>query len=118
MKRGLVIGKFMPIHQGHIALIKFAAAHCDELIVSMSYTNSDPIDGNVRFLWIKEIFKDQPQILVHKIKDDFDNDALPLEQRTRIWADRMREVYPAIHLVISSELYGEWFAKNLNAENL
>jgi HTH-type transcriptional regulator, transcriptional repressor of NAD biosynthesis genes len=31
MKRGLVIGKFMHIHNGHIALIDFAASQCDEL---------------------------------------------------------------------------------------
>jgi HTH-type transcriptional repressor of NAD biosynthesis genes len=34
MIRGLVIGKFMPVHNGHIALINFAASQCDELIVS------------------------------------------------------------------------------------
>mgnify|MGYP003834889701 CR=1 FL=1 len=33
MKRGLVIGKFMLVHKGHIALINFAASQCDELIV-------------------------------------------------------------------------------------
>lgn len=108
----------MPIHQGHIALIKFAAERCDELIVSMSYTDADPIDGDLRFFWIKEIFKDQGAIRVHKIKDDFDDDALPLKQRTKRWADRMRDVYPPIHLVVSSELYGEPFAMNLEADHV
>src|SRR6186713_474045 len=103
MKRGLVIGRFMPIHQGHIALINFAAEKCDELIISMSYTDADLIDGDLRFFWIKEIFKDQHAIHIHKIRDDFDDEALPLEQRTKHWAARMREVYPPIHLVVSSE---------------
>jgi HTH-type transcriptional repressor of NAD biosynthesis genes len=117
MKRGLVIGKFMPIHQGHIALINFAASRCDELIVSMSFTDDDPINGDLRFSWIKEIFSNQPHIHIHKIKDDFDNDALPLEERTKQWADRTREVYPPIDIIISSEHYGEPFAKNLGVEN-
>ncbi len=116
MKRGLVIGKFMPIHQGHIALINFAATQCDELIVSMSFNEMDPINGDLRFSWITEIFKGQSKIKVHKIIDDFDDEALPLEKRTKIWANRMREVYPSIDTVISSELYGESFAKNLKAQ--
>ena len=107
----------MPIHQGHIALINFAASQCDELIVSMSFADQDPIDGDLRFSWIKEIFKEQPEIHLHKIKDDFDDDTLSLVERTRLWADRMLEVYPTIHLVVSSELYGEPFAKNLEAEH-
>src|SRR6187551_1388479 len=118
MRRGLVIGKFMPIHQGHIALINFAASCCDELIVSMSFTNHDPIEGDLRFSWIKEIFSNQSRIHIHKINDDFDNDTLSLEERTRLWASRMREVYPPIDIVISSEHYGEPFAKNLGAEYL
>lgn len=118
MKRGLVIGKFMPIHQGHIALINFAASHCDELIVSMSFTESDSISGDLRFSWIKETFKHQQAIHIHKIKDDFDDDTLPLDQRTKRWAQRMREVYPSIDLLVSSEQYGEPFAKNLGAQHV
>jgi HTH-type transcriptional repressor of NAD biosynthesis genes len=118
MKRGLVIGKFMPIHNGHIALINFAAAHCDELIVSMSFTPSDKIDPVLRFEWIKEIFKDQPNIKPAIIADDFDDETLPLNERTLIWAIRMREVYPKIDLLFSSEYYGAPFAHHLQSEHM
>ncbi|MDN3585587.1 AAA family ATPase [Pedobacter aquatilis] len=117
MKRGLVIGKFMPIHNGHVALINFAAAQCDELIVSMSYTPSDPINAELRFNWIKEIFKTQPNIKPALIADDFDNDNLALEERTKIWARKMQEVYPKIDVLFSSEEYGEPFALNLQAKH-
>jgi HTH-type transcriptional repressor of NAD biosynthesis genes len=117
MKRGLVIGKFMPIHEGHIALINFAAAHCDELIVSMSFTPNDKIDPLLRFDWIRTIFKDQPNIKPAIIADDFDNESLPLTERTNIWAIRMREVYPKIDVLFSSEFYGAPFALNLQAEH-
>ncbi|MCC6288802.1 MAG: adenylyltransferase/cytidyltransferase family protein [Chitinophagaceae bacterium] len=53
MKRGLVIGEFMPLHKGHITLIEFATAQCDELIISMSYTDADAIDPQLRFAWKK-----------------------------------------------------------------
>jgi HTH-type transcriptional repressor of NAD biosynthesis genes len=118
MKRGLVIGKFMPIHNGHIALINFAASHCDELIVSMSFTLNDKIDPILRFSWMKTIFKDQPNIRPAIIADDFDDENLPLNERTNIWAIRMREVYPKIDILFSSEYYGAPFALNLQAEHI
>lgn len=118
MKRGLVIGKFMPIHKGHIALINFAAAHCDELIVSMSFTPEDKIEPVLRFEWIKQIFKSKPNIKPAIIADDFDDETLPLSERTNIWAIRMREVYPKIDILFSSEFYGPPFAHNLQAEHI
>jgi HTH-type transcriptional repressor of NAD biosynthesis genes len=116
MKRGLVIGKFMPIHLGHVALIKFAASQCNELIVSMSFTESDVIDASLRFSWIREIFKDSPSIKPFMIADDFDDESLILEKRTEAWAIAIRKTYPKIDLVISSEKYGPPFAKHLGAE--
>ncbi len=115
MKRGLVIGKFMPVHQGHIALIHFAATQCDELIVSMSYTPHDPIDGELRFSWMQEIFLAHPAIKLYSIEDNFDDVTLALPERTRQWAERMRQVYPPIDILFSSEEYGLPFAENMSA---
>jgi HTH-type transcriptional repressor of NAD biosynthesis genes len=117
MKRGLIIGKFMPIHNGHIALILFAARHCDELIVSMSHTLMDPIDASLRFVWIKEIFKDQSHIKPEMVKDDFDNESLPLTERTRLWAAFIQKTYPPIDIIFSSEEYGEPFAQSLGTQH-
>lgn len=118
MTRGLVIGKFLPPHQGHVALIEFAATHCDELIVSVSDSNSDSIDPELRLTWLKYIFKNQPNIKIVPIEDNFDQQELPLSERTRIWADKMREVYPPIDIVFSSEAYGEPFAQHLKAKHV
>ncbi|CAN5704491.1 nicotinamide-nucleotide adenylyltransferase [soil metagenome] len=118
MIRGLVIGKFMPVHKGHIALINFAAAKCDELIVSMSYANNDPINFELRFEWLKTIFAEQPHIKVHTIKDDFNDEALLLSFRTELWAKRMKEYYPSIDIIFSSENYGAPFAISLGAKHI
>lgn len=118
MTRALVIGKFMPIHNGHIALIEFAAAQADEVIVSMSYTESDPIDPMLRLAWIKEIFNSKPNIIPTAIKDDFDDESLPLPERTKKWAAFINKAYPKIDLIVSSEVYGEPFAANLNARHI
>jgi HTH-type transcriptional repressor of NAD biosynthesis genes len=118
MKRALVIGKFMPIHYGHIALIRFAAQQCDEVIVSMSFTPEDPIDPPLRFSWIKEIFKTEASIKPSMIVDNFDNESLPLEERTAGWATVIQKIYPPIDYIFSSEAYGEPFAKHLGAKHI
>jgi HTH-type transcriptional repressor of NAD biosynthesis genes len=117
MKRGLVIGKFLPIHEGHVALIRFAAEHCDELIVSMSYTPHDPIDPALRLSWIKTIFEDDVLIRPAMVLDDFDDESLPLPERTKIWANFIKRTYPAVDIVFSSEEYGAPFAQHLGAEH-
>lgn len=115
MIRGLVIGKFMPVHQGHIALINFASRQCDELIVSMSYTVNDPIPAELRFSWIKDIFKDRPAIILAMVKDDFDNESLSIQERTKTWSEFIRKTYSPVSIIFSSEEYGEPFAQNLGA---
>src|SRR5688572_29624548 len=117
MKRALVIGKFLPIHQGHIALINFAASQCDDLIVSMSDKGDDAISPDLRFSWIKEIFKDNERITPNRLVDDFDNDSLDLVERTKVWAEVIRRHYPSVDILFSSESYGEPLAKHLGAEH-
>ena len=65
MRRGLVIGKFMPVHKGHLALIDFALTQCDELIVSMSYTVKDPIlkELHICFGW-RLIFRNKRGLVI------------------------------------------------------
>lgn len=115
MTRGIVIGKFLPIHAGHVALINFAAQHADEVIVSMSYTDNDPIPHTLRHEWIRKIFAGKLEIVVKLIIDDFDQPGLPLTERTKIWADELTRAYGHIDFVFSSEEYGEPLAQNLSA---
>jgi HTH-type transcriptional repressor of NAD biosynthesis genes len=118
MKRGLVIGKFMPVHAGHISLIQFAANQCDEVIVSMSYQDHDTIDHQLRFTWLQNIFMDHSKIKVALLKDDFDDETISLRERTKVWANVIRRVYPPIDTIFSSEDYGEPFALNLRANHV
>lgn len=108
----------MPVHNGHRALIDFAKKHCDELIVSMSYTSNDPIEGDLRLSWLKDIFRNRPGIKIEKVVDDFDDESKSLEERTKLWAKFIQKKYPPIDLIITSEDYGEPFAKHLGAHHL
>ncbi len=118
MKRGLVIGKFLPLHQGHIGLIRFAASQCDELIVSMSYKPTDPIDPALRFSWICETFRNQPSVKPEMVLDDFDDETLPLGERIKIWASFVRMRFPPVNLLFSSEEYGEPFGQSLGIPHI
>ena len=62
MKRGLVLGKFLPLHKGHIELVNFARQRCDELTVLICSTTSEPIPGLIRLGWIEGFYKNDNQI--------------------------------------------------------
>ncbi len=118
MKRGLVIGKFMPVHTGHLALIDFAASQCDELIVSMSYTSSDPIPYDLRFAWLKQLLDQAPHIKVFLVQDEFDDESLAWPERTKHWAVFLEKTYPKVDVLISSEEYGPFLASHLKATHI
>ena len=58
MKRGFVLGKFMPPHAGHVTLIQSARALVDELTVLVCSTPGDPIPGETRLEWMRRLFPD------------------------------------------------------------
>lgn len=57
-RRGFLLGKFMPPHAGHMALIRAARALVDELTVLMCWLPDDPIPGETRLQWIRELAPD------------------------------------------------------------
>ncbi|MBY0436458.1 MAG: AAA family ATPase [Cyclobacteriaceae bacterium] len=118
MKRGLVIGKFMPLHKGHIALIQFAAAQCDELIVSMSYKPDDPIPGPLRFSWIKQEFANVPSIRTEISLDDFDRESISWAGRIPLWSAFLKRRFPPVDVIFSSEEYGPRLAENLGIQHI
>jgi NadR type nicotinamide-nucleotide adenylyltransferase len=58
MKRGFVLGKFMPPHAGHETLIRSARALVDELTILLCSLPEDPIPGETRLAWMRELFPD------------------------------------------------------------
>ena len=58
MRRGFLLGKFMPPHAGHMALIRAARALVDELTVLVCWLPDDPIAGEVRLAWMQNLLPD------------------------------------------------------------
>jgi NadR type nicotinamide-nucleotide adenylyltransferase len=58
MKRGFLLGKFMPPHAGHLSLIRAARALVDELTVLVCWLPGDPILGEMRLGWMRALCPD------------------------------------------------------------
>jgi len=57
-KRGFLLGKFMPPHAGHMALVRAARALVDELTVLVCWLPDDPIPGEARLAWMRDLLLD------------------------------------------------------------
>lgn len=67
---GMYGGSFNPLHLGHVNDIIRASSYVEELYLILSVTN-DPreIDHRTRFMWLKNLTKDMPNITVIEIFD-------------------------------------------------
>ena len=111
MSTGLIIGKFMPLHQGHIALINFAAERCDKLIVLVCALPGEPIPGSQRLSWVQQTFRNNRSVIV-----EYTDEALPAAQEScRIvsgrWAAYLSGRFPGVDMIFSSEPYGDFLAE-------
>jgi len=118
MKRGLVLGKFMPLHSGHLSLINFAAQRCDQLFVLLCHTSGEQIDGNVREQWLCKALENFSNITV--VSFNYDSSILPntsisSREVSRQWATAISNLLGPIDFVFSSEPYGDYLAEYLGA---
>ena len=121
MKRGLVLGKFLPLHKGHIELINFARERCDELTVLICSTATELIPGLTRLGWIEEFYKNDARIKpVHIVYDENDLPNTSVSSRTvsHQWADFLKINFPPFDVVFTSEKYGDYLAEYLGAVHI
>lgn len=121
MRKGLVIGKFMPLHMGHLALINFALTHCDTLTVLLCHHLSEPIPAAVRESWLAQVFLSQPRACYVSFEynpGELTETSDPEPFYAKAWADKVKELVPGVHMVFSSEIYGELFSSFLGAEHI
>lgn len=120
IKTGLILGKFLPLHEGHLALIEFGLKHCDKLIVLVCSSEKEKIPGEIRVSWIKEYARDIDKIQVEYLfynEDLLPNTSVSSKEVSRLWAVKLAELFPQIDVFFSSELYGDYLAEFLNIEH-
>lgn len=64
-RRGLVVGKFCPLHRGHMALIDAAVAACDEVLI-LSYTRPGfaGCERALRDAWLAELYPHAGRLVI------------------------------------------------------
>lgn len=113
-RRGLVLGKFMPPHLGHVYLVDFARAYVDQLTVVVERVRDEPIASALRFDWMKELC---PGCEVVHLREEQPQD--PSEHRDfwAIWQAALERVMPyRPDFVFASERYGAKLASVLGAK--
>jgi NadR type nicotinamide-nucleotide adenylyltransferase len=110
MKNGIIIGKFYPLHNGHLALIDFGLSQVDELTVIVCDKEGQSIPARVRANWIKKLAPKAKVIIVPDIGKDDDSQA---------WADyTLQFLGYKPDCVITSEEYGNTWAACLKTKHI
>lgn len=123
---GLVLGKFLPPHAGHVHLCEVAQRMCDELVIVVDDGGSasvgsaaagqrglidgvpGPIAVQQRVAWMRELFPSARVEVVHDMPQT--PDAHP--QFWRVWRDAL----PRADRVFTGDAYGERLAAELGAQ--
>ena len=115
---GLVLGKFMPIHAGHMALINFAVNQCDEVYVLVGATPREPIPGPLRFSWVQQVYVAFPKVHVVYTDAEFPEDNEPNRTVSEAWANFLKVNYPMVTHLFTSEGYGDYVAEYMGIEHV
>jgi NadR type nicotinamide-nucleotide adenylyltransferase len=111
MRRGFLLGKFMPPHAGHLSLIRAARALVDELTVLVCWLPDDPIAGEARLAWMRELCPDC-RVVGH-------GEFVPQEPQDSadfwpIWRGIVAAVHPEpIDYLFAGEAYGAQLARQV-----
>jgi HTH-type transcriptional repressor of NAD biosynthesis genes len=110
--KGVVIGKFYPLHKGHEYLIEIAKSKVKHLYIIICGKYEEEPNPLLREIWIKNIYNDK-NITVHRIVDLYDpNDS-------ELWAKITKGVIGCCpDIVFTSEKYGEKYANFLNCTHV
>jgi HTH-type transcriptional regulator, transcriptional repressor of NAD biosynthesis genes len=112
-RSGMILGKFMPPHSGHQYLVDFARNYVDKLTVLVCSIQSEPIPGNLRYQWMREMF---PDVEVVHVTDENPQEPQEHSDFWQIWHDSIRRVLPTgPDCVFASENYGWQLAEILGA---
>ena len=113
MKRGFALGKFMPLHAGHVTLVRSARTLVDELTILLCSLPDDPIPGETRLAWMRTLFPDC-RVLWH---------SLPVAQQPgedpdfwKVWTRIVAKHHPEpIDYLFAGESYGAELAVHIGA---
>jgi NadR type nicotinamide-nucleotide adenylyltransferase len=106
-EKGVVIGKFYPLHKGHQFLIETAIKNSERLYIIICTKDEEVPDPLTRIKWLKELYE-SPNIFVKQIVDIYD------QNDSKLWAELTKETIDCSpDVVFTSENYGHEYARYL-----
>lgn len=103
--RGFVLGKFMPPHAGHVAMCDAAARMVDELTILVCWLPGDPIPGEQRLAWMRELFPAARVVGCDEVVPQYPHESAEFWP---IWTRIVGQVHPQpIDMVFAGEDYGK-----------
>jgi len=108
MKFGVIIGSFLPLHNGSLTLCKVAKTLSEDLIVLIINKKNDPISIDLRISWLKIEF---PTAIIEKISTET---IVPNTNRIKFVLDRIsKNDFSYDFHIFSSDTYAVNLAKEL-----
>jgi HTH-type transcriptional regulator, transcriptional repressor of NAD biosynthesis genes len=121
MITGFILGKFHPLHRGHLGLIHFALTHCDKLIILLCASDKEFISGKMRLEWLQQSFPNQSNIeiiLFDYLETMLPNTSVSSRIVSKIWANQIQSIVPQIDVIFTSERYGDYLAEYLDCKHV
>ncbi len=114
-QHGFALGKFLPFHKGHEALLRFGIESSERFTILVCSLPSDAVPGSVRVQWAKRLF---PSATVAHL----DNPAMPQEPKDhpafwQLWLEAVvQHAGTDVDAVFASEPYGWQLAEEVGAQ--
>lgn len=115
---GLILGKFLPPHRGHLHLIDSARRRCRRLVVVLGSLQREPIPGELRVRWLREIYP-ADRFADLRIEHCTDENPQYPEEHPDFWNiwKRSLERFVRPDVVFTSEAYGVQLAQVLGCKH-
>ena len=115
-RTGLILGKFLPPHAGHLHLIQAALGQVDELTILVCSLAREPIPGERRVAWLRELV---PSAHVVHLAEELPSEPADDPHFWELWTDAIRRSLPFIpETVFTSEDYGDELARRIGARHV
>ena len=110
---GVIIGRFMPPHNGHRYLWDFARSVVSRLYILVCTLEGEPIDGRLRYQWVRAM---APAARVVHVTERIPGAERGTAGAIKLWAAGIAHFVPeAVATVFASEDYGWELAEHLHA---
>ena len=113
-RTGFVLGKFCPLHKGHMLLIQQAIDACDIVYIVVDNIMDDVIPVVRRMQWVRQQY---PSAVVLTQEHPLPQDPSETPYFWDIWRETLLRLLPQpVDAVFASEQYGVRLAKELTAD--